>query len=230
MRPARAVVEALTRPACAVIAKVSVPALHSAAAMLRLAEMDYTGANRHGRARSASRCCAPALTQPPPAARACACSIFIRVLLDKKYALPYRVVDALVHHFLRFQSDPRAMPVLWFQARARARIGWRARGAGCDPLTRAVAGRAGLPDIRAALQGGHLVGAEGGPARAVQVRVRPPPRLLSRGRGSAHGAARGGGDRHQAHAKVTPEIRRELQHAVSRDVESGLMAVEPEAR
>ncbi len=43
-------------------------------------------------------------------------SIFLRVLLDKKYALPYRVVDALVFHFLRFAADPRSLPVLWHQA------------------------------------------------------------------------------------------------------------------
>jgi len=28
-------------------------------------------------------------------------SIFIRALLDKKYALPYRVVDAVFFHFYR---------------------------------------------------------------------------------------------------------------------------------
>ena len=54
-----------------VLAKNSLPMLHSAAALLKLAEMEYTGSN----------------------------SIFIRILLDKKYALPYRVIDALVHHF-----------------------------------------------------------------------------------------------------------------------------------
>ncbi|KAL1916665.1 uncharacterized protein VTP21DRAFT_5369 [Calcarisporiella thermophila] len=71
-----------------VLTKVSVPVLHSSAALLRLAEMDYTGPN----------------------------SLFIRVLLDKKYALPYKVVDALVHHFIRFRTDSRTMPVLWHQA------------------------------------------------------------------------------------------------------------------
>ena len=71
-----------------VISKVSVPVLHSGAALLKLAEMDYTGPN----------------------------SLFIRVLLDKKYALPYKVVDALVFHFLRFRRDPRELPVLWHQA------------------------------------------------------------------------------------------------------------------
>ncbi|KAF9581057.1 snoRNA-binding rRNA-processing protein [Lunasporangiospora selenospora] len=71
-----------------VITKVSIPVLHSAAALLRLADMEYTGPN----------------------------SLFIRVLLDKKYALPYKVIDALVDHFLRFKMDPRQMPVLWHQA------------------------------------------------------------------------------------------------------------------
>ncbi|KAF9206086.1 snoRNA-binding rRNA-processing protein [Podila verticillata] len=71
-----------------VITKVSIPVLHSAAALLRLADMEYTGPN----------------------------SLFIRVLLDKKYALPYKVIDGLVDHFLRFKMDPRPMPVLWHQA------------------------------------------------------------------------------------------------------------------
>lgn len=56
-----------------IIGKNSIPMLHSAAAILKLAEMDYNGAT----------------------------SIFLRILFDKKYALPYRVVDAVVFHFLR---------------------------------------------------------------------------------------------------------------------------------
>lgn len=71
-----------------VLQRVSVPVLHSAAALLRLADMDYTGPN----------------------------SLFIRILLDKKYALPFKVVDALVFHFLRFKDDAREMPVLWHQS------------------------------------------------------------------------------------------------------------------
>ena len=36
-----------------------------------------------------------------------ATNIFIKALLDKKYALPYQVIDSLVFHFLRFRSvDP----------------------------------------------------------------------------------------------------------------------------
>ncbi|XP_060600528.1 bystin-like isoform X2 [Ruditapes philippinarum] len=71
-----------------ILMKNSIPMLHSAAAMLKIAEMDYNGAN----------------------------SIFIRALCDKKYALPYRVVDALVFHFVRFTTDKRELPVLWHQS------------------------------------------------------------------------------------------------------------------
>ncbi|XP_026683229.1 bystin [Diaphorina citri] len=66
----------------------SIPMLHSAAALLKIAEMEYNGAN----------------------------SIFLRILLDKKYALPYRVVDAIVFHFLRFEREDRELPVLWHQS------------------------------------------------------------------------------------------------------------------
>ncbi|KAI8868804.1 Bystin-domain-containing protein, partial [Ramicandelaber brevisporus] len=71
-----------------VLTRVSIPMLHSAGALYKLAEMDYTGPT----------------------------SLFIRVLIDKKYALPYKVVDALVFHFTRFKNDERAMPVLWHQS------------------------------------------------------------------------------------------------------------------
>nr|SVE75094.1 EOG090X058P [Daphnia dolichocephala] len=71
-----------------VIARCSIPVLHSAAAILKLAEMNYSGAN----------------------------SIFLRIFFEKKYALPYRVVDAAVHHFVKFQLDAREMPVLWHQS------------------------------------------------------------------------------------------------------------------
>ena len=46
------------------IRRTSIPGLHSAAALMRLADMPYSGTT----------------------------SFFIRVLLDKKYSLPYRVV------------------------------------------------------------------------------------------------------------------------------------------
>ncbi|KAI8473188.1 MAG: bystin-like protein [Monoraphidium minutum] len=70
-----------------VLRRSSLPVLHSAAALLRLAGLEYCGTT----------------------------SFFMRVLLDKKYALPHKVVDALAAHFLRFADDERAMPVVWHQ-------------------------------------------------------------------------------------------------------------------
>merc|ERR1711934_690698 len=42
-------------------------------------------------------------------------SLFLRTLIEKKYALPFRVMDALVFHFLRFKNEKRVLPVLWHQ-------------------------------------------------------------------------------------------------------------------
>merc|ERR1712241_1541566 len=71
-----------------VIARNSIPIMHSCTVMLKIAEMEYSGAN----------------------------SIFLRIFFDKKYALPYRVVDAVVFHFLKFRNEKRELPVLWHQA------------------------------------------------------------------------------------------------------------------
>jgi len=71
-----------------IINRVSIPVVHSAAALLRLADMEYSGTT----------------------------SFFIRVLLDKKYAMPYRVVDAVVDHFMRFLREDRTLPVVWHQS------------------------------------------------------------------------------------------------------------------
>ncbi|KMS96133.1 hypothetical protein BVRB_001690 [Beta vulgaris subsp. vulgaris] len=70
-----------------VIQKMSIPLAHSSLALLRLAEMDYCGTT----------------------------SYIIKIFIDKKYALPYRVLDALVGHFMRFLEDSRVMPVIWHQ-------------------------------------------------------------------------------------------------------------------
>ncbi|KAJ0727417.1 putative bystin [Helianthus annuus] len=43
-------------------------------------------------------------------------SYFIKLLVEKKYALPYRVIDAMVTHFMRFCEDSRDMPVIWHQS------------------------------------------------------------------------------------------------------------------
>jgi essential nuclear protein 1 len=52
-------------------------------------------------------------------------SLFIRLLLDKKYALPYKALDALFEHFVRLSNSYRGtkskgeaveLPVLWHQS------------------------------------------------------------------------------------------------------------------
>jgi len=120
-----------------VLARNSIPIMHSCAVMLKIAEMEYSGAN----------------------------SIFLRIFFDKKYALPYRVVDAVVFHFLKFRNEKRELPVLWHQAfltfvqRYKSHVSSEQKEALLELLL------------------------------------------------------------HQIHHKITPEIRRELQHAKCRDAE-----------
>jgi essential nuclear protein 1 len=72
-----------------VLQRVSIPVHHSAVAIHKLAQMtEYNGA----------------------------ASIFIRTLLNKKYALPVPVISSLVRHFASFLNDDRDLPVLWHQA------------------------------------------------------------------------------------------------------------------
>ena len=80
------------REACIIsslLVKTSVPILHSGACLIKLAETsEYSGP----------------------------VSVFMRVLINKQYCLPYRVLDQLVNYFLKFdsvQSSP--LPVLWHQ-------------------------------------------------------------------------------------------------------------------
>lgn len=97
-----------------VLVKRTIPVLHSAAALLRLTEIaaEQTSVSTES---------------------AGATNVFIRILLEKKYALPYKVIDSLVFHFLRFRVtlqgnetasglEPLALgakdlklPVLWHQ-------------------------------------------------------------------------------------------------------------------
>lgn len=97
-----------------VLAKVKVPLLHSSAALIRLANMEYTGAY-----------CTllRALDHSEDGGLEGPNSLFIRILLDKKHALPYKVVDALVFHFIRLSNTYKAklgqsdkLPVLWHQS------------------------------------------------------------------------------------------------------------------
>ena len=71
-----------------VIGRVRIPMMHSAAAMVKIAGMEYSGAT----------------------------SLFLRVLIDKKYSLPYKVIDSVAGHFAQFVNERRQLPVLWHQA------------------------------------------------------------------------------------------------------------------
>ncbi|KAI1175042.1 Bystin-domain-containing protein [Nemania sp. FL0916] len=74
-----------------VLSRVSIPVLHSGAALKGLCDIA---------AREAS-----AGTEGGGAT-----NVFIKTLLDKRYALPWQVVDALVFHFLRFRNtDPASV-------------------------------------------------------------------------------------------------------------------------
>ncbi|KAL2754313.1 hypothetical protein ACRALDRAFT_1081400 [Sodiomyces alcalophilus JCM 7366] len=75
----------------AVLARVSVPVLHSAAALKGITEIAAQQASQGTEGGGAA-------------------NIFIKTLLEKKYALPYQVIDSLVFHFLRFRSvDPASI-------------------------------------------------------------------------------------------------------------------------
>lgn len=98
-----------------VIARVSIPVLHSAAALLRICDIAAEESLKSLESTGAM-------------------NIFIRVFLEKKYALPYKVIDALVFHFLRFRASDNSedtamgdgpsggqakgikLPVLWHQS------------------------------------------------------------------------------------------------------------------
>lgn len=83
-----------------VLAKVSVPVLHSSVALTQLVRRDFTPAS----------------------------IVFIRILIEKKYSLPYQTLDELVFYFMRFRNlalddtvmkeekDSSALPVVWHKA------------------------------------------------------------------------------------------------------------------
>lgn len=85
-----------------VLAKVSVPVLHSSVALTQLVQREFN----------------PATT------------VFIRVLIEKKYALPYQTLDELVFYFMRFRKAAQEeamgeeindekmppLPIVWHKA------------------------------------------------------------------------------------------------------------------
>ncbi|KRZ32085.1 Sodium-dependent acetylcholine transporter, partial [Trichinella pseudospiralis] len=70
-----------------VITKAGIPVLHSAAGMLCLAEKEYS----------------------------LAVSYFLKVLMEKKYTLPYIALDGIFNHFMRFINVKKTLPVLWHE-------------------------------------------------------------------------------------------------------------------
>jgi essential nuclear protein 1 len=70
-----------------VLKKLSIPIIHSAAGMMILGDMDYSGA----------------------------VCIFIKTLLEKRYALHARALNSLYAHFRRFEDSKEKMPVIWHQ-------------------------------------------------------------------------------------------------------------------
>jgi essential nuclear protein 1 len=71
-----------------IVVNSTLPTLHSSTALSHLAEMRYTGSN----------------------------SVFIRLLLEKKQVLSFKIVNALVLHFTRFKNENRELPVSWYQS------------------------------------------------------------------------------------------------------------------
>ncbi|PHH60006.1 hypothetical protein CDD81_2210 [Ophiocordyceps australis] len=96
----------------AVLVRVSIPVLYSGAAMNCLCEIAAEETRQESNAGGAI-------------------NILIKALLEKRYALPYQVIDALVFHFLRFRTSSAAnedesneaqsdrqtkLPVIWHQS------------------------------------------------------------------------------------------------------------------
>lgn len=72
-----------------VLGKASIPAMHTGAALIRLCGMSpWYGTT----------------------------SILIATLVNKKYALPMKVIEILVMHFCAFGGDTRQLPVVWHRA------------------------------------------------------------------------------------------------------------------
>jgi len=71
-----------------IIQKISIPTLHSAAAIMKLCQLEpWYGPT----------------------------SVILSAFINKKYALPRKALDTLVLHFYSFVKDDRELPVVWHQ-------------------------------------------------------------------------------------------------------------------
>lgn len=73
---------------CSVIKKKSIPKLHSAAALLKIAQMGYSPSTL----------------------------LFVKCLVEKHYALPSKVIDAVTDFFYLAMNIEESLPVVWHQA------------------------------------------------------------------------------------------------------------------
>lgn len=71
-----------------VLQKCSIPMIHSSAALYKLCLLEYSAQT----------------------------SYFIKVLIEKKYSLPTKVIETLITYFYSFIKDDRVLPVLFHQA------------------------------------------------------------------------------------------------------------------
>ncbi|CDW55720.1 bystin [Trichuris trichiura] len=71
-----------------VLKKGSIPALHAAAAMVLISQTDFSSAG----------------------------CLFLRILVEKGYTLPFMAIDSIVNYFVGFIGDRRELPVIWHQA------------------------------------------------------------------------------------------------------------------
>lgn len=73
---------------CSVLSGTSIPALHAAAALMKISTGEYTGPK----------------------------FMIIRTLLDKKFALPTKTISMIFDYFCSFSSSENVLPVIWHQA------------------------------------------------------------------------------------------------------------------
>lgn len=73
---------------CSVLSGTSIPALHAAAALMKISTGEYSGPK----------------------------FMIIRTLLDKKFALPSKSIDLIFDYFCSFASFSNVLTVIWHQA------------------------------------------------------------------------------------------------------------------
>jgi essential nuclear protein 1 len=72
---------------CSILGKCAIPVLHTSVAILKIAQLPYSGTGQ----------------------------LIMKTLLNKKYSLPLKVLDGVVKHFVRFTDDSRQLPLIFHQ-------------------------------------------------------------------------------------------------------------------